>query len=92
MSKYQHIKAWLTKPSTEPTQNEKQYVTGTDIYGDKHALDIANSTSFLDQVVLNNISGVRSFTKFGYRATLQAASGEQTIWSHRHSEHRCDIL
>lgn len=34
-----------------------------------------------DEIVLGRRSGVRSFTKFGYRTTLTAANGEETVWA-----------
>lgn len=38
-------------------------------------------TNFQDEVVIGRRSGVTPWTKFGYRTTLQSASGEQTIWA-----------
>lgn len=56
-------------------------ITGTTVSDSKFALDVTNRTSFLDEVVLGNVAGVRSFTKFGYRNDLASASGEQTVWA-----------
>lgn len=47
---------------------------------DADALTVRPS-SFQDEVVIGRRSGVTPWNKFGYRADLQAASGEQTIWA-----------
>lgn len=38
-------------------------------------------SNFGDEVVIGKRSGVRPFTKFGYRTGLTAAGGEETIWA-----------
>ena len=42
---------------------------------------IVRPTDAQDEIRTNRRAGVRGFTKFGYRETLQAATGEQTIWA-----------
>lgn len=42
---------------------------------------LVRPTNFNDEVVLGKRSGVRAFTKFGYREGLTAANGEETIWA-----------
>ena len=38
-------------------------------------------TSFTDEVLIGRRTGIRNFTKFGYREGLTAAGGEETIWA-----------
>lgn len=37
--------------------------------------------SYQDEVVIGRRTGVRHFTKFGYRTGLTASAGEQTVWA-----------
>lgn len=47
---------------------------------DSDALNV-RPTSFQDEIVIGRRNGVTSWNKFGYRANLASASGEQTIWA-----------
>ena len=38
-------------------------------------------SSFTDEVLIGRRTGIRNFTKFGYREGLTAAGGEETIWA-----------
>lgn len=75
---FSQLKALL---STTADRNTAERITGTANHDKKFALDVNNRTHFLDEVVLDNITGVRPFTKFGYRTGLTAANGEETIWA-----------
>lgn len=64
-------------------------VSVNDIISGSHTLSnngnnyekLTRPSNFSDEVVIGRRSGVTSFTKFGYRSTLQAANGEETIWA-----------
>ena len=64
---------------------------GTDFVPGAHALNqqigndtdaiVVRPTNFGDEVLTERRAGVSFFTKFGYRSTLSAAGGEETVWA-----------
>lgn len=64
-------------------------VSPNDVVTGSHALSTNGNyfekytrpSNFGDEVVIGRRTGITSFTKFGYRATLQAANGEETLWA-----------